>query len=282
MNLANEHPIIRRKYEQLVALQSQTSFFDQIWVQDLLHANWQYLLDDQQEPIARIPIARKYGLKAYLQPLFIRSLRLYADAPVEELSVLKSKLFLHLNFELPTQFAPSQSYGKYQLLAWQDGIAQIRSRYSENIKRNLKKTKELNMQPISYKQFQTFFIAQKGENLGNLNSSAWSRLDSLFAVAQQKEQAFCVGAWKDDKLLAVGLFFRYKEQLYFMKGTLNEQGKRQSALVFLIDAVLDQFAIECKTLDFVGSNQESIAAFYKKFGATDHYYHIVKGRIPVV
>jgi hypothetical protein len=67
-----------------------------------------------------------------------------------------------------------------------------------------------------------------------------------------------------------------------MKGTLNDAGKKTGALVYLIDAVLEKYADECRVLDFIGSNQESIASFYRKFGAKDYHYSIVKGRFPFV
>jgi hypothetical protein len=282
MQLSNEHPDLRRQYEKIVASQDAFGFFAQTWVQDILHPNWEYLLNEHHEPILRLPYTKKLGLKAYLQPLFLRALPLLCGHAVAELNLLKSKLFLHLNIDFIATIAGMEHVGKYQQLQWNDGITAIRAGYSENVKRSLKKTKGLLLQPVGYKQFQEFFISQKGENVGNLNAPAWTRLASLSAAAQEKEQAFCVGVWSGSELLAVGLFFRYKQQLYFMKGTLNEQGKQQGALVFLIDAVLDKFASECNSLDFVGSNQESIAAFYRKFGAKDQNYGIIKGRIPLV
>lgn len=126
------------------------------------------------------------------------------------------------------------------------------------------------------------FFSQKGERLGNLTASAWQRLAALVSAAKKMDQGMCFGVFDGSDLLAAGLFFRYQQQLYFMKGTLNEEGKPVGALVFLIDAVLEQFASECATLDFVGSNQASIANFYRKFGAKDHYYQVLKGRWPFV
>jgi hypothetical protein len=281
MRLASEHPELRRKYEQLVASQDRIGFFDQIWVQDILHPTWQYLVNEQQIPLIRIPVSKKMGLKAFLQPLFVRSLPVFRALSNKEIGFLKAQWFLHLNLDSPQVKEESKNTGQYQLLQWTEDITAIRAGYSENMKRNLKKSKGLHLLPINYHQFQEFFIAQKGENIGNLNAAAWMRLAHLFATAHEKEQAMSMGVFSGADLLAVGLFFRFKEQLYFMKGTLNAQGKEKGALVFLIDAVLERFASECTSLDFVGSNQESIAAFYRKFGAEDHVYRIVKGRIPL-
>lgn len=67
-----------------------------------------------------------------------------------------------------------------------------------------------------------------------------------------------------------------------MKGTLNAEGKEIGALVFVLDAVLEKSTTTHQSLDFIGSNQESIAQFYRKFGAKDAYYQVVKGLLPFV
>jgi hypothetical protein len=282
MHFANEHPGLRRKYEQLVASQDRIGFFDQIWVQDILHPTWQYLLNEQQEPILRIPLVKKYGLKAYLQPLFLRSLPVLNELSRKEISYLEANWFLHLNLQFTESKEEFKNHGQYQKLRWDDGIEEIRKGYADNHRRILKKAKNLELRPIEYQCFQDFFIAQKGEHLGNLTASAWQRLAALVSAAKKMDQGMCFGVFDGSDLLAVGLFFRLEQQLYFMKGTLNERGKAVGALVFLIDAVLEQFASECTTLDFVGSNQASIANFYRKFGAKDHFYQVLKGRWPFV
>lgn len=286
MHIVAEHPDLRRQYEQIVASQKRFGFFSQIWVQDALHPNWVYVLNDQHQILLRIPVVRKFGLKAYLQPLFIRDLDLLADlsaAQCNDLTTfLRRRSFLHLNISINNNELRGGQTGKFQKLELAGDIDLLRAGYSENVKRSLKKAKDLQLQEISFSDFQSFFIKQKGEDLGNLNAAAWLRLEKLAAAASKKDSFYCCGTYAQKELLAVGLFFKWKKQLYFMKGTLNDQGKKCGALVFLIDAVLEKHVPSFEALDFIGSNQESIAAFYKKFGAIDHRYMIIKGRVPFV
>lgn len=286
MRIVAEHLDLRRQYEQIVASQKRFGFFSQIWVQDALHPNWVYVLNDQHQILLRLPVVRKFGLKAYLQPLFIRELDVLADlndAQCHELiAYLQKRLFLHVNISLKTNDRQVGQTGKFQKLQLSRDINLLRAGYSENVKRSLKKAKELQLRDIPFADFQAFFIQQKGEDLGNLNAAAWLRLEKLAAAASKKDSFYCCGTYAQKELLAVGLFFKWKEQLYFMKGTLNDKGKKCGALVFLIDAVLEKQVPFFETLDFIGSNQESIAAFYKKFGAIDHRYMIIKGRVPFV
>lgn len=286
MRIRTEHPDLRRQYEQIVASDARFGFFAQVWVQDSLHPEWQYVLNKDERILLRIPVVKKWGLRAHLQPLFIRSLETLGSDRKEDLTALLAFLkkcnFLHLNISLSNGMELSSMKGKFQALQLGKPIDELRQGYSENIKRSLKKAKELKMAEVSCATFQAFFIAQKGENLGNLNAAAWGRLEKLVALAQTKESAYCFGAFDQEQLVAVGLFFKWKDQLYFMKGTLNEAGKKKGGLVFLIDSVIEKFCLDLQTLDFIGSNQESIAAFYRKFGAKDQTYGIIKGRIPLV
>ncbi|MEN9743243.1 MAG: hypothetical protein RLZZ65_1048 [Bacteroidota bacterium] len=295
MQIVPETPAIKRNFEQNVASVSNLGFFEQVWVQDTLHTNWVYLINQNQEILLRLPLTKKWGLRAYLQPLFLRefSIRHISNADFKALlQFLHGRAFVHLNFSLKRANNSSEvlsvgqgatlKTGTFQILEWTQGIDQIRTVYSENVRRNLKKSKGLSLQNISYAQFESFFTQEKGVNLGKLNRAAWQRLATLTALAQEKNQSFIGGVYDQDALVAVGLFFSYNGQLYFMKGTVNEAGKKKSALIFLIDTVLEKFADAHQSLDFVGSNQESIAAFYRKFGAKDAQYSIVKGRFPLV
>ena len=286
MRIQAEHPDLRRQYEQIVASDTRFGFFAQVWVQDCLHPQWQYILNAEEQLLLRIPVMKKWGLSAHLQPLFMRSLDITGSNLKEDfaplLVFLKKRNFLHLNISLPHGSQFPIAIGKFQTLQLGKPIDELRQGYSENVKRSLKKAKNLTLFTISFTAFHSFFTEQKGENLGNLNAAAWLRLRTLFANAHEKEQAFCVGVLSNTELLAVGLFFKFQQELYFMKGTLNAQGKEKGALVFLIDAVIEKHIDECTSLDFIGSNQESIAAFYRKFGAKDQNYGIIKGRIPLV
>jgi len=281
MRIVAETTSLKRKYEQEVASRSEFGFFEQLWVQDALHVNWCYLQNNTGELLLRLPFSRKFGAKAYLQPLFMRELCLLQQAQKKEvLNFLRRKGLLHLN--LAGSLLEASNKGVYQILKWKQGIEEIRSGYSDNLKRVLKKTTSLQLESINYQAFQAFFVTQKGENLGNLNAAAWQRLSHLFAVAQEKDAAICYGAFEQGSLVAVALFFNWNNKLYFMKGTLNAEGKEIGALVFILDAVLEKSTTTHHSLDFIGSNQESIAQFYRKFGAKDAYYQVVKGLLPFV
>ena len=61
-----------------------------------------------------------------------------------------------------------------------------------------------------------------------------------------------------------------------MKGTVNKLGREKGAFYGLIDFVLQSLIGSFDNFDFVGSNEKGVAGFYRKFGAKDFNYSILK------
>jgi len=91
MRIVAETTSLKRKYEQEVASRSEFGFFEQLWVQDALHVNWCYLQNNTGELLLRLPFSRKFGPKAYLQPLFMRELCLLQQAQKKEAASSKKR-----------------------------------------------------------------------------------------------------------------------------------------------------------------------------------------------
>ena len=61
-----------------------------------------------------------------------------------------------------------------------------------------------------------------------------------------------------------------------MKGTVNKLGREKGAFYGLIDFVLQSLIGSFDDFDFIGSNDKGVANFYRKFGAQDFSYSILK------
>ena len=77
-------------------------------------------------------------------------------------------------------------------------------------------------------------------------------------------------------MIASGFFIFFQKQVYFLKGTVNKIGREKGAFYGLIDHVLQSLLGNFEQLDFVGSNDKGVANFYRKFGAQDFHYSILK------
>ena len=265
----------------MVASDAQLDFFSLSWVWDILHPNWEMLCDNQGNYLGPVPVARKFGFSYRLQPFFIRALnfaRNSEDSMNEILEFLSSSArYLHLNFSIQ-QNASFSGQGHYQLLDLNPTLEEIRNGYSSNAKRMLKKI------PIAYRvekidspsDFVSFFKKQKGEELSGFTDAVWKRLSDLLEATKKQEHLSIFAIKEHNEILAAGVFLSYKGTCYFLKGTATSEGKNNGAMYALLDQVISVIQATHETLDFVGSNNEAIAQFYRKFGATNKSYSILK------
>jgi hypothetical protein len=265
----------------MVASDAQLDFFSLSWVWDILHPNWEMLCDDAGNYLGPVPVASKFGLSYRLQPFFIRALNFASnseDSMNEILEFLSSSArYLHLNFSTP-QNASFYGQGHYQLLDLNPTLEEIRNGYSSNAKRMLKKI------PVAYRvekidspsDFVSFFKKQKGEELSGFTDAVWKRLSDLLEATKKQGHLSIFAIKEHNEILAAGVFLSYKGTCYFLKGTATSEGKKNGAMYALLDQVISVIQATHETLDFVGSNNEAIAQFYRKFGATNKSYSILK------
>jgi len=68
----------------------------------------------------------------------------------------------------------------------------------------------------------------------------------------------------------------FKDRFTYLIPVSNEQGKKDSAMFYLVDHLIRQTAGQDKILDFEGSSIHGVARFYRGFGAENQPYHIIK------
>ena len=86
---------------------------------------------------------------------------------------------------------------------------------------------------------------------------------------------------KHEEVIAGAFLMESHERMVYLKGFSKEEGKKNGAMHFLFDQLIQQQAGSHKTLDFGGSSVDSVARFYKSFGALDCVYlHLRKNRLP--
>ena len=73
------------------------------------------------------------------------------------------------------------------------------------------------------------------------------------------------------------------DRIVYLKGFTSSEGKKCGAMHFLFDFLIHELSNKRKVLDFGGSNVESVARFYKGFGAKDCLYlHLQLNRLPSI
>jgi hypothetical protein len=202
-----------------------------------------------------------------------------SDATYAELIpfLSSSARYIQLNFTEVNEF-PSSDVGQFQQLDLQPSIQELRGDYSTNAKRLLKKVPETyRMETLdSPTEFVSFFKQQKGEELIGFTEAVWKRLSDLLEATKQHGHLSIYAMKENDDVIAAGVFISFKGTCYFLKGTATPEAKKNGAMYSLLDQVISAMQSTHHSLDFVGSNNEAIAQFYRKFGAKDQAYSVLK------
>ena len=82
---------------------------------------------------------------------------------------------------------------------------------------------------------------------------------------------------------AAAFFIKRDRDLVFIKGAAHEDELKKGAMYGLMDQSFEHFSEQITTIDFDGSNIESVAEFYKRLGGKDHIYFENKNtqKIPI-
>ena len=86
----------------------------------------------------------------------------------------------------------------------------------------------------------------------------------------------CVRDESTSELLSAVLFFRWKNRLYYLLPVSTTKGKKMSAMRFLLDRFITEFAGQDYWIDFEGSAAPSVARFYQNFGAAPEWYPVFR------
>ena len=278
IQIVNNKELDKVIWDKKICSSDSPSFFMLSWVLDILHPNWDALVYLNYEAFMPIPKAKKIGLTYVFQPKFIRSLSIFNENEDHRLAIIAifRETYSLVNINLDFELKESNSNGVFQKLSIPCSRELLHNAYSKNAIRVISK---LDVE-IEYKliydagTFINFFKNIK--NIKSLKSNSYVKLHQLISETLKRENGKLIAAFYNGEMIACGFFIFFQKQVYFLKGTVNKIGREKGAFYGLIDHVLQSVLGNFEQLDFVGSNDKGVANFYRKFGAQDFHYSILK------
>jgi hypothetical protein len=278
IQIINHNELDKVIWDKKIGASVSPSFFMLSWVLDILHPNWDALVYSHYEAFMPIPKAQKYGLTYVFQPKFIRSLSIFNEAEDQRDLIIRAlkETYSLVNINLDFELKESNRNGVFQKLSIPSSCILLQNAYSKNALRVISK---LDVE-IEYKLFYdaAVFIKffKKIKNIKSLKSNSYSKLHQLINETLKRENGKLIAAFYKGEMIACGFFIFFQKQVYFLKGTVNKLGREKGAFYGLIDFVLQSLIGSFDSFDFVGSNDKGVSDFYRKFGAQDFSYSILK------
>lgn len=294
--------IDKKKWDALIDKSANTSIFVYSWYLDIICENWSALVLNDYEAVFPLASKSKYKINYLYQPFFSRYFGAFSKSePINKLTLgflkaipekykyiefcLQEKndgsALLTESFDLP---GFSKTERKYQLLNLSTSYEALYKGYSDNAKRSIKKALKAGLTIkacIAPEEIVDLFKSTKGQDLEVFKTKDYEILLALMRLLVKQNKAETMAVYdKENKLCAAAFFMADNNRYTFLKSGVTDYGKVNGAMHFLFNNFIQKHSETNHILDFGGSSVETVARFYKNFGAKDCVYlHLKKNTL---
>lgn len=270
-------------WDTMVWNNDNSLFYNLSWALDTLCGDWLAVIKGDYEAAIAIPVQRKMGVKYTYNPfLFHRASTVgnFTSDEVDEAVWMGAK-FVDLRTREPLEGSVIWMNCELDLTRSYLDIVQG---YAENARRNVKKAvkNDLEVKRTDNAALISFFFKENMSftKLG-VKEKEYENFEKLMLEAFDCGIGRGFSVEQNEEILGVGFFVEFNNRLTFVKGTSSDSGRSLGAMQYLFDRVFEQFTGGSLVLDFAGSNVESVARFYKSFGAVEKpIYYLKRNNLP--
>jgi len=277
-----KHPEIdKERYDQCVLNAANGVIYAMSWYLDTVAPNWSLLAAPDYSFVMPLPRKQKFGIPYLLQPLMCQQLGIFSEETISEKTyrsfiqrIPAAYCLLHLNSgNLFTQKELQPNY----MLDIRPDYETIRSRYHNNTRTDLRKAARAGLL-IDNQTDSTAIIEFSKQQSPHYTGKILDIITRLAEKAHEKDGllARCVRNETSSELVSGTLFFHWKNRLYYLLPVSSAEGKKTSAMRFLLDHFIAEFAGKEYWIDFEGSAIPSVAQFYRNFGAVVEWYPVFR------
>ncbi len=287
--------IDKNLWDEAIRTSPAGNIYGYSWYLDIICPEWDALIVDEYTAVMPLTKRRKYFINYIFPPFFAQQLGIYSKSTVTESlqneflnSIPESFRFIEMNLNTTNSWTPNNFIVKRNnnyVLSLGRHYSEIKSEYSENHNRNIKKAskqqlslfKSANVEDV-IKMFRTNRGMQV-ENLKNEHYAIFKKLEEVTGKRNQS-QVWILNNQYGLPVAGAVFFFSHNSAIFIFSG-VTQEGKSLSAMHYLIDEFVKEYALSLNQLDFEGSNNPDLARFYKGFGSAEFVYlQIKKNQLP--
>ena len=279
------------KYNSCITNSIQSRIFAYSWYLDIVTDNWDVLVLNDYEAVMPLPWRRKHLITYVYPPFWLLELGIFSQGKnIDESNFIK-EVFIHFNFvelRLNTQNSLFRNVRysiekEMQLLSLKENYHTIFSNYSRNRKRELKKAEEhglIEKWNENPEKLITLFEKNVGKRVSNLQKKDYQTLLELMKISIAKEIGEMLTVYDLNQSLAGAIFLlKHKSTVTVLVVSTDFQNRDNGVSTFLNDRAIFKYQKEFSSFHFGGSSMNTIANYYKSFGAKTESYVLLKKRL---
>lgn len=278
--------IDKQKWDKCIRDAFNGNVYAWSWYLDIVHQNWEALVEDDYERVFPLTGNSRLGIFYLFQPFFAQQLGIFSknilspdivsrfiDAIPAKYRLVEIRLNTHNRISNVPMHVESHLNHELDLIPNYEKLSRA---YHKNTKRNLTKARDAGltiMKNLKPEEIVGLFRSNRGRTISHWNTREYNRLIKLVYAGIYRGQTKLYGAYTNDNQICGGaIFFKSHEKITFLFSGVNETGRNNHALTFILDHVIREFAGGPFVLDFEGSDNPNLARFYKGFGSIETTY----------
>ena len=278
--------INKTKWDDCISHSFNGNAYVKSWYLDLVHEDWEALIEDDYQRVMPLTLKTKYGITYFYQPFFTQQFGVFSKKILNSdiIDTFIDKIPKHIKL-IDVNFNSFNNIinDKYNtirntnyLLDLISDYPKLKSKYSTNTKRNIKKSLKSNLsfiKNIKPENVINLFKNNKGKDITSWNDSNYAVIQRIMYTSIHKGIGFTCGVYTDyNEICAAAFFLVSNNHLIFLFSGANEIAKSNGAMPMLIDTIISENSGTPLILDFEGSNNANLARFYRGFGAQKTSY----------
>jgi hypothetical protein len=292
--------IDKQKWDACIEHSANGLIYGYSFYLDYMAKHWDALVlsnglhsENDYETVMPLTWNKKFGIRYLYQPFLTAQLGIFGKNISEELVgwfiTAAGDAFSYIDISLnsknisgiPTGFSIHRSN---YILHLGKPYETLYQNYSENIRRNIKKA--LQQECTVQKGFNVEKVIELAilqmKSQGNEETDNIERFRKLYYYLHSRQMATTYGIFSvQNEILASCVFFFSHNRAYYILVGNNPEGRATGSSHALIDSFIKDHAGKTMLLDFEGSDIETLALFYKSFGAVHEIYPTIKiNRLP--
>lgn len=262
---------------------------------DAMSDNWDALILNDYEMVMPLTWKKKYTIYYLYQPFYTASLGIFGNNISAEtvnyfLKNMPAK-FKYWDFYLNrdnlfylTDF-PMYERSNY-ILPLNENYETLENRYATSHARNIKRARQTGnvvKKDIPIKEV-IKLAKQQSKDFSEIEENTFLDFANLYEFLKKRNQAITYGVYSSQNQLVASCayFFSHQRAFYILVGN-HPNGRTSGASHLMVDHFIREHAGENLVLDFEGSNVNSVAFFYKSFGAhLEKYPGIKLNKLPAI
>ncbi len=265
------------------------------WYLDVVAPEWDALVWGDYEMVMPLPVNQKLHIRYLYQPFFVQQLGVFSIHPLSQKTVNEFLEAIPSNIQYVDSYLNEGNQFVIKnmrvakrinyLLSLRRPYQDIYKDYNTNTKRNLKKAQQQGLyvhQHIQPEVAVQTFRRNVGARLPQLKDGHYQQLERLMYECIHRGIGEVKGVYDEhNDLCATAFFITTHNRIVNLLPASNANGRQNGAMALLIDDTIRANAESMLVFDFEGSMIDSIARFYKGFGAKPIYYwHVQKNDLP--